>query len=626
LTIGTTRAARGLLRLRTENQDQRTDGFVGGDGVLYTHQKMKKSKVWQDGILKITHLGNKAILYDDKGQCLESIFLKCPEVKPGDDLESDRYLITVEEVKVAGSIDIKQDVSKEAPAVNSKRFLSSGQSLGCQPSGLKRKFTFFETSAEKGKKYNEDKPVDDNDQPWDQEVKLETPSFCESCNLPVTCSNVENDGLLESDVPENNKMPVNHKYQMDIKESILREKAQEINIHGTPERAYKHLQIESSNNSGISDDITDTFSKSNTDNENLSSIHEPVNNVAQPLVEVTFNLNNFETSDTEEESQESNKISQDSEGWVKETLVHDSISRCENVSGNKVDSEHLPLSVPIGGKLSETFPMKEILPSQFCDKTCVGFDMGPWKAGNTGKEIKEECNDTLSYFDSSFEWTDDVCIDHWILSIIARKPLTTVVSQAIPKSPYLNQDPQQMIKENEVEPSESLQSLQFFPLGSEEETAFPALIPKQMERKICDPKPVEFQGHQVKGSATSAVMVRGHSSQLECSQLPESIAYDNYTTDTCFLTPKLPSTCMQIDFLQVKIFLYCISSDEENFPKGGTNFNIEDKFQVIAESNKDSVENDSILDFSPKDSEHSYHYLDYNFKSAESTSWEANKV
>nr|XP_045371748.1 protein ZGRF1 isoform X5 [Camelus bactrianus] len=986
--------------------------------VLYTHQKMKKSKVWQDGILKITHLGNKAILYDDKGQCLESIFLKCPEVKPGDDLESDRYLITVEEVKVAGSIDIKQDVSKEAPAVNSKRFLSSGQSLGCQPSGLKRKFTgfqgphqvpkkmvisengesaalleakkpgpiflspfystpplfstvgkedinnmttdhgnivsyknrerngipfssvvstpsfeinremlceenylcspvssvnkhsdslltnepmkreslvshysgvsqnirskaqilallkskpistskelnseitrhfpqikpqgslkiptkseclieqeedaevksteslyhhyqsenamrnksrwaiylssqsstmhsssvegndteknpeaqggninlnskdlfvqkriqFFETSAEKGKKNNEDKPVDDNDQPWDQEVKLETPSFCESCNLPVTCSNVENDGLLsESDVPENNKMPVNHKYQMDIKESILREKAQEINIHGTPERAYKHLQIESSNNSGISDDITDTFSKSNTDNENLSSIHEPVNNVAQPLVEVTFNLNNFETSDTEEESQESNKISQDSEGWVKETLVHDSISRCENVSGNKVDSEHLPLSVPIGGKLSETFPMKEILPSQFCDKTCVGFDMGPWKAGNTGKEIKEECNDTLSNFDSSFEWTDDVCIgnnedtsesiqkvrvnydfashpnksigintdlhspqflnissnqnpenslfsekaqpqpffvgsdldknteqvlpltsssDNSIrllnanqnhseecialgkshshvsnssfyplgkkhpiskdteahvpesedlgrsrclqqdatevgtvgegkqygnnprnsselsglvnnifllkslsehstalegLEILkrknnsfkqqgtqqtyepARKPLTTVVSQAIPKSPYLNQDPQQMIKENEVEPSESLQSLQFFPLGSEEETAFPALIPKQMERKICDPK----------------------------------------------------------------------SSDEENFPKGGTNFNIEDKFQVIAESNKDSVENDSILDFSPKDSEHSYHYLDYNFKSAESTSWEANKV
>ena len=33
--------------------------YTFGNKVLYTHQKMKKSKVWQDGILKITHLGNK---------------------------------------------------------------------------------------------------------------------------------------------------------------------------------------------------------------------------------------------------------------------------------------------------------------------------------------------------------------------------------------------------------------------------------------------------------------------------------------------------------------------------------------------------------------------------------------
>lgn len=112
--------------------------------VLYTHQKMKKSKVWQDGILKITHLGNKAVLYDDKGECLESIFLKCLEVKPGDDLEGDRYLITVEEVKVAGSIAIKPDVIKETSELNPRKFISSGRSLGCQPAGLKRKFTGFQ--------------------------------------------------------------------------------------------------------------------------------------------------------------------------------------------------------------------------------------------------------------------------------------------------------------------------------------------------------------------------------------------------------------------------------------------------------------------------------------------------
>lgn len=59
-------------------------------------------------------------------------------MKPGDDLESDRYLITVEEVKVSGSTAVKEDV-KETP--QARRFASSGRSLGCQPSGLKRKFT-----------------------------------------------------------------------------------------------------------------------------------------------------------------------------------------------------------------------------------------------------------------------------------------------------------------------------------------------------------------------------------------------------------------------------------------------------------------------------------------------------
>ncbi|KAK2508980.1 hypothetical protein MC885_018914 [Smutsia gigantea] len=951
--------------------------------VLYTHQKMKKSKVWQDGILKTTHLGNK--------------------VKPGDDLESDRYLITVEDFKVAGSIGVKEDVIKEAPHLNSR--FKSGRSLGCQPAGLKRKFTgfqgprevpkkmvitengesaasseakklgsvflsplystlplfstvgkkdinnmltdsenivtgknrernfsslvctpsfkinqemlceenyfcppvssvnkysyslltnegmkrdrlalgvsqnirskaqilallksestsvckelnsevlqqfpqiqlqesiniptkpkslieqeecaevksteslyyqhqsegtmrnkswwatylssesspihspedgnnirkpkaqgddinldlkdflvqkgiqFFETCAEKGKEYNKDKSVD-NDQFQDQEVKLEIPSFYENSSLPVTCSNVENDALLsELDSQENNKMPVNQNDQLCIKGSILiRENAQERNTHGTPEKKYKqpvlylpesdHLKIESSlnNNSRISDGIADMFSKSNTDSESLNGNHESMNNATQPLVEVTFNLNNFETSDTEEESQGSNKVSHDSEGfWVQETLVNDISScvqkGCKDISCKEGDSEHLSLLTSVGNKSKETFPVKETLLSQFCDKVRVDFDTGPWKAGNTGKEI-EERTDTLGNFDSSLKWTDDnvdnedahksiqkvitnydfasfsnkskaintnLYIPHFVniatnhipvnnlfseqvkpqpfikgsdldknneqvlpstsnrdisiqllnanqnhseecitldksnsqvsnslfyplgekhpipkdteacipesedlegikslhhdhieiedgesrqcwnsarnsselsdlvnnisllkslseystaldgLEILrkktttfkqqgslrtyepdsnpeARKPLTTVVSQAIPKS-HLNQD-----------------SPQFFSLGSKEEMTFVAVTPKQIERKTCDSKPVEFQGHQVKGSATSAVMVRGDSSQLECTQFPDSTEGGNCMTDTCFLTPELPSTCMQTDFLQV---------------------------------------------------------------------------
>ncbi|XP_030654114.1 protein ZGRF1 [Nomascus leucogenys] len=650
--------------------------------VLYTHQKMKKSKVWQDGILKITHLGNKAILFDDKGACLESLFLKCLEVKPGDDLESDRYLITVEEVKVAGAIGVvKQNVNKEAPDLNSRTFISSGRSLGCQPSGLKRKFTgfqgprqvpkkmvitesgesaasheakktgptifspfysmpplfptvgkkdtnniladpenivayknrernamdfssafspsfqinpgvlceenyfcspvnsgnklsdslltnepvkrdslashysgvsqnirskaqilallksessssceelnsemtehfpqkqpqgslkiatkpkyliqqekcaemkstenlyyqhqsentmrnksrwamylssqsspihsstvdgndterkpkaqeddinsnlkdlslqkniqFFETCAEEGKKYNVDKSVG-NDQSWNQEVKLEIPSFNESNSLQVTCSSAENDGTLsESDIQEDNKIPFNQNDKGYFKGSVLmKENAQEINTCGTPEKEYeqsesslpelKHLQIESSNNSRISDDITDMISESKMDNESLNTIHESLSNVTQPFLEVTFNLNNFETSDTEEESQENNKISQDSESWVKDILVNDSNScfqkRSENINCEEIEGEHLPFLTSVSDKPTVTFPVKETLPSQFCDKTYVGFDMGICKAENMGKEI-EEYSDTLSNFES-FKWTDAVYIDN----------------------------------------------------------------------------------------------------------------------------------------------------------------------------------------------------------------------
>ncbi|XP_053453426.1 protein ZGRF1-like [Nycticebus coucang] len=654
--------------------------------VLYTHQKTKKSKVWQDGILKITHLGNKAILYDDKGSCLESIFLKCLEVKPGDDLEGDRYLISVEEIKVTGGLTIKKDVIKEAPELSSKRFVSSGRSLGCQPAGLKRKFTgfqgpcqvpkkmvitenyespasleakkpgptfsspfystpslfstvgkkdindtstdpenvvtykdkerndipfslgvpapsfkintellceesyfccpissgskhpdslqtseprkgdnflspclrvsqnirskaqilallkskststskkldskitehfppiqpqealniatkpkclihqekytemkstenlhcqhqsentmrnknqwavylssqsspvhssvvggsdserkpkaqeddinlnlkellvqkrtqLFETYIEKGGKYNVEKPVKINDQFWNQEIKLEIPSFCDSNSLQITCSSAKNDGVSsESDIQENNRLSSNQNDKLYIKGSVLnREDApREGNMCGTSEKGCKqltsslveseHLPIESSlsSNSRISNDITDMFSKSNTDIESLNSIHESLSNVTQPFWEVNFDLNNFETSDTEEESQQSNKISQNSDSWIKEILVNNNNSCVQK----EIGSEHLPLLTIAGGKPTETFPVKETVPLQFCNTTCVGFDPGPCKAENAGNEAGnarkeiEENSDTLNTFDSSLEWTNDVYIDN----------------------------------------------------------------------------------------------------------------------------------------------------------------------------------------------------------------------
>ncbi|NWH71919.1 ZGRF1 protein, partial [Piaya cayana] len=111
--------------------------------VLYTHQKMKKSKTWQDGILRIISGRNKAVLFDDKGQCLESIFIKS-EVNAGDNLESERYLITVEEVKANEKPFEGQPRKAETPAVDRNSVKCAVLPPRHLPVGLKRKFTDFQ--------------------------------------------------------------------------------------------------------------------------------------------------------------------------------------------------------------------------------------------------------------------------------------------------------------------------------------------------------------------------------------------------------------------------------------------------------------------------------------------------
>ncbi|XP_059699608.1 protein ZGRF1 isoform X1 [Haemorhous mexicanus] len=110
--------------------------------VLYTHQKMKKSKTWQDGILRVKTGRNQATLFDDKGQCLESIFIKS-QVTPGDDLESERYLITVEAAKVSEKPSEEQPKQAETPAVDRNGVRPALLPPRHLPVGLKRKFTGF---------------------------------------------------------------------------------------------------------------------------------------------------------------------------------------------------------------------------------------------------------------------------------------------------------------------------------------------------------------------------------------------------------------------------------------------------------------------------------------------------
>ncbi|NWV86478.1 ZGRF1 protein, partial [Dasyornis broadbenti] len=119
--------------------------------VLYTHQKMKKSKTWQDGILRVRTGRNQATLFDDKGQCLESIFIKS-QVAAGDDLESERYLITVEAVKVSENPSEDQPRKAETPTVDRNGVKPGLLPPRRLPVGLKRKFTGFQVPRQVEKK------------------------------------------------------------------------------------------------------------------------------------------------------------------------------------------------------------------------------------------------------------------------------------------------------------------------------------------------------------------------------------------------------------------------------------------------------------------------------------------
>ncbi|XP_073428035.1 5'-3' DNA helicase ZGRF1 [Dendrobates tinctorius] len=112
--------------------------------VLYTHQKTKKAKVWQDGILKISG-GQQAALYSDNRQRLDTVYVKTGVVNPGDEMESDRYLITVE---AEGDRISSTSSSTENKDVQN---FSRGplKPIGLQPrAGLKRRFTGFKVPRE----------------------------------------------------------------------------------------------------------------------------------------------------------------------------------------------------------------------------------------------------------------------------------------------------------------------------------------------------------------------------------------------------------------------------------------------------------------------------------------------
>uniref|UniRef100_UPI00398E7E4D 5'-3' DNA helicase ZGRF1-like isoform X2 n=1 Tax=Pristiophorus japonicus TaxID=55135 RepID=UPI00398E7E4D len=145
--------------------------------VLYTNQKTKKAKKWHDGVLKTSSSGNKVTLYDDKGLCLDHIYVRFEEIQSGNDFESDRYLITVEEEKAFKNVDINYSGQKEATKLVTTNIMPANLTRCHLPVGLKRKHTGFQGPREVSKKLTTEESDATSAMTTSQQPNFSVPQF-----------------------------------------------------------------------------------------------------------------------------------------------------------------------------------------------------------------------------------------------------------------------------------------------------------------------------------------------------------------------------------------------------------------------------------------------------------------
>uniref|UniRef100_H2XWC2 5'-3' DNA helicase ZGRF1-like N-terminal domain-containing protein n=1 Tax=Ciona intestinalis TaxID=7719 RepID=H2XWC2_CIOIN len=76
--------------------------------VLYTHQKTKKKKTWQDGYLTLTIDEKRGFLTDEEKRNISTVYLNKKNVECGSALESDKYLIQVDDEIMSDSPQLSQ--------------------------------------------------------------------------------------------------------------------------------------------------------------------------------------------------------------------------------------------------------------------------------------------------------------------------------------------------------------------------------------------------------------------------------------------------------------------------------------------------------------------------------------
>merc|ERR1712240_82338 len=87
--------------------EEKIQGFVHSS-------KNEKEKIWQDGVLTVPVGGSRAFLCDETNRQISAVYLNKKIVKNGIDLESDKYLIQVEEEK----IEVKSENSFSKAEIN----------------------------------------------------------------------------------------------------------------------------------------------------------------------------------------------------------------------------------------------------------------------------------------------------------------------------------------------------------------------------------------------------------------------------------------------------------------------------------------------------------------------------
>ncbi|XP_029452125.1 protein ZGRF1-like isoform X1 [Rhinatrema bivittatum] len=146
--------------------------------------------------------GNKAVLFDVQGKHLDCLFLKSHKVEPGDDLESDRFLITVEAEKFTEYSSHDKLEKKELPKTKRSGLKPFGHPRLQLSVGLKRKSTGFQGPREVPKKTADEVHAPAISPPAKRSYTSCSPSYTTSSlfstvyrkdteiNLPATSSNI----------------------------------------------------------------------------------------------------------------------------------------------------------------------------------------------------------------------------------------------------------------------------------------------------------------------------------------------------------------------------------------------------------------------------------------------------